>query len=146
MGIQRGTRQEKGLDSRSKSCIPIDGAATESRVLSGLISGQQQEKKIPQGISLRLSLLLLLSTDFSSTKGWAEGSQPPSLYHREIHFPAEIQLYEPASTSFVCRREDRNGCLEHSLLFHNLPARVASSQVLHRKAPAWQKQAPSARG
>lgn len=80
-------------------------------MFSGLTSGQQQEKKIPQGISLRLSLLLLPTTDFPSIKGWAEGFQTP-LSFSEIHFPTEVQLYEPASISFINRRKDVNGCLE----------------------------------
>lgn len=135
-----GSTKEKKPRERSRSKKQGGRAAPPSMVLLLSVGwslvwslDKQQEKKISQGISLRLSLLLLPTMDFPSTEEWAESSQTPSLYHREIHFPAEIQLYKIASLSFICRRKDVNGCLEPSLLFHNLPARAASSQVLHRK-------------
>ena len=101
-----------------------------------------RRKKVPQGISLRLSLLLLPTTGFPSTKCRAEGSQTPSLFHREVCFPAEIQLYKPASTSFICRRKGVNGSLEPQLLFHQLPTQKGTSLL----AVAGQTQTPSWRG
>lgn len=38
--------KEQTQETRRKSCIPIDGAATESRVFPCLTTGQQEEKKI----------------------------------------------------------------------------------------------------
>lgn len=42
-------------------------------------------------------------------KGMGRGLPEPSLFHREIRFPTEVQLYQAASISFIYRRKDANG-------------------------------------
>lgn len=40
----------------------------------------------------------------SQHKGMDRSLPNPSFFYRARHFPAEIQLYKPASISFICRR------------------------------------------